>query len=267
MVTLETDLYRVRIDPARGGVLTSLLVKDGNREFVDGAAGRLFNEYRGYFVAEKKWASSADSPATVTIVERGPVRVRAQVSGQILGRRFQTMITLEQGRPRIDFTARFTYDQDTWIGDPWDIKPEDRRSERRRSQNDGRWKFQAFFPVPFGNRAIYKNAAYDVCRSRLVDTYFQRWDEIKHNIVLHWVDVVDEQQKLGLAVLSDHTTAYTHGPEHPLALVMGWGWEGGSGGASARCVERSRSTTDWFRTPEFGTRRRFRARPPAGTNR
>jgi alpha-mannosidase len=28
-------------------------------------------------------------------------------------------------------------------------------------------------------------------------------------------------------VFSDHTTAYTHGPEHPLALVMGWGWEGG----------------------------------------
>ena len=28
-------------------------------------------------------------------------------------------------------------------------------------------------------------------------------------------------------MLSDHTTAYTHGSEHPLALVMGWGWEGG----------------------------------------
>jgi len=81
--------------------------------------------------------------------------------------------------------------------------------------------------VPFRNQAIDKNAAYDVCRSRNRDTFFQKWNEIKHNIILHWVDVVDEQQKLGLAILSDHTTAYTHGPDHPPALVMGWGWEGG----------------------------------------
>jgi alpha-mannosidase len=39
--------------------------------------------------------------------------------------------------------------------------------------------------------------------------------------------VVDESQGAGLAVFSDHTTAYTHGPQHPLALVLGWGWEGG----------------------------------------
>lgn len=227
MVVLETDLYRVRIDPAHGGTIASLIAKDGNREFVDAASDRRFNEYRGYFVSEQKWASSADSPASVTIAERGPVRVRAVVSGQILGRRFQTTITLAQGQRRIDLSARFTYDQDTWIGDPWDIKPEDRRVERRRSHHDGRWKLQAFFPVPFRNQALYKNAAFDVCRSRNLDTYFQKWDEIKHNIILHWVDVVDPQQKLGLAVFSDHTTAYTHGPDHPLALVMGWGWEGG----------------------------------------
>ena len=179
------------------------------------------------FVSEQKWASSADNRATVTITERGPVRVRALVSGQVLGRRFQTTITLAEGQRRIDLSARFTYDQDTWIGDPWDIKPEDRRTERRRSPHDGRWKLQALFPVPFRNQAVYKNAAYDVCRSRNPDTYFQKWDEIKHNIILHWVDIFDEQQKLGMAVLSDHTTAYTHGPDHPPALVMGWGWEGG----------------------------------------
>ena len=130
------------------------MAKDGNREFVDAASERRFNEYRGYFVSEQKWASSADNRANVTIVERGPVRVRAQVSGQILGRRFQTTITLAEGQRRIDLSARFTYDQDTWIGDPWTIKPEDRRTERRRSHHDGRWKLQALFPVPFRNQAI-----------------------------------------------------------------------------------------------------------------
>jgi alpha-mannosidase len=226
-VVLETDVYKVRLDPKRGGIISSLIVKDGGREVVDTAAERLFNEYRGYFVTEKKWASSADSPANVTISERGPVRVRAQISGNILGRRFQTTITLAQGEHRIDFSARFTYDQDTWIGDPWDINPADRRTERRRSPHDGRFKLQAFFPAPLRNRSIYKNAAFDVCKSRNENTWFQGWHEIKHNIVLNWVDVVDEQQKTGLAVFSDHTTGYTHGPDHPLALVMGWGWEGG----------------------------------------
>jgi alpha-mannosidase len=81
--------------------------------------------------------------------------------------------------------------------------------------------------VPLRSRSIYKNAAFDVCKSRNENTWFQGWHEIKHNIVLNWVDVVDEQQKTGLAVFSDHTTGYTHGPDHPLALVMGWGWEGG----------------------------------------
>ena len=84
-----------------------------------------------------------------------------------------------------------------------------------------------FFPVALKNRAIYKNAAYDVCRSRNADTHFQRWDEIKQNLVVNWVDVVDESEKTGLGLFSDHTTAYSHGPDHPLALVMAWGWEGG----------------------------------------
>ena len=139
-VILETDLYRVRIDPARGGTISSLVAKDGNREFVDAASERRFNEYRGYFVSEQKWASSADNRATVTIAERGPVRVRALVSGQILGRRFQTTITLAEGQRRIDLSARFTYDQDTWIGDPWDIKPEDRRT--RAAPLPSRWPLE-----------------------------------------------------------------------------------------------------------------------------
>jgi alpha-mannosidase len=227
MVVLENDLYRVRIDPARGGAITSLYVKKLAKEFCDTAARGAINEYRGYFIAQKQWRSSTEQLANVTVVENGPLRARVRISGQVGGVPFQTMIGLTEGRRRIEFQVRFSYEQDNWIGDPWDIKPEDRRSERRRSQNDGRWKLQAFFPVDLRNQAIYKNAAYDVRKSRNADTFFQGWDEIKHNILVNWVDLFDERQKLGLAVFSDHTTAYTHGREHPLALVLGWGWEGG----------------------------------------
>ena len=226
-VLLENDLYRLRIDPARGGAITSLFAKKLGKEFCEASAERSLNEYRGYFIAQKRWRSSTEQSANVSILENGPMRARVRISGQVGGVPFQTMIALAEGRRRIDFQVRFNYEQETWIGDPWDIKPEDRRSESRRSQNDGRWKLQAFFPVSLGNQVIYKNAAYDVCKSRNADTFFQRWDEIKHNIIVNWVDLFDERGKHGLAVLSDHTTAYTHGPEHPLALVLGWGWEGG----------------------------------------
>jgi alpha-mannosidase len=67
---------------------------------------------------------------------------------------YQTTIALAEGQRRIDFQSRFTFDQDTWIGDPWDIKPEDRRSEPRRSSNDGRWKLQAFFPISLARRGL-----------------------------------------------------------------------------------------------------------------
>ncbi len=226
-VLLESDLYRIRISPQKGGAITSLVDKKSGKEFCDPAAERAMNEYRGYFIAQKAWRSSTDQPANVQILENGPLRARVRVAGQVGGVPFQTMIALAEGRRRIEFQVRFTYEQDTFIGDPWDIKPEDRRSEPRRSSNDGRWKLQALFPASLRNHAIYKNAAYDVCKSRNADTYFQRWDEIKHNMIVNWVDLFDENQKMGLAVLSDHTTAYTHGPDHPLALVLGWAWEGG----------------------------------------
>ncbi len=226
-VVVESDLYTLRLDPRRGGAVTSLVDKRLRKEFCDPASERLFNEYRGYFVTQKQWRSSSEEPARITITESGPLRAQVRVAGKVGGCPYMTTITLVDGQRRIDFDARFTFEQETWIGDPWDIKPENRRSEPRRSSNDGRWKLQALFPVTLKNHAIYKNAAYDVCRSRNSDTYFQRWDEIKHDIVTNWVDLVDEQDGKGLAVLSDRTTGYTHGPDHPLSLVMGWGWEGG----------------------------------------
>jgi alpha-mannosidase len=224
---LENEFYRLRLDPNRGGAITSLFAKQLRKEFCDPAAERLFNEYRGYFVKEARWRSSAESAARLSIIENGPLRARASVAGQVAGNRFQTTVTLVEGQRRIDFSVRFTFDQDTWVGDPWDIAPENRRTERRRSHHDGRFKLQAFFPVALQNHAVYKNAAYDVCRSRNANTWFQGWHEIKHNIILNWADLLDEKAGHGLAVFSDHTTAYTHGPDHPLALVLGWGWEGG----------------------------------------
>lgn len=225
---IETDLYSIALDGKRGGAITSLFAKSLGKEFVDLSHDRLFNEYRGYFIEEKQWFSSADSLVRFVVVESGPVRVKLQMAGAIGGHPFSCTIAASQGQRRIDFHFAMGFKKETFIGDEVHLKPEERRAQRRKGHHDGRYKLQAFFPALLKASTLQKNAAYDVCKSRLGDTYFQSWDEIKHNIILNWVDVTDEAQGMGLGLLSDHTTAYTHGSDHPLALVLGWGGEGGS---------------------------------------
>src|SRR5690606_16693480 len=56
-------------------------------------------------------------------------------------------------------------------------------------------------------------------KSQLDSTYFGRWDDIKHNIILNWLDVYDEKSQTGLAILTDHTGSYLHGPDMPIGLT------------------------------------------------
>lgn len=224
-VTIESDLYRIRFDASRGGAISSFFSKALQREFC--AAGKLLNEFRGFFIEQKLWRSSAEQAATLELLETGPLRAKIQIKGEVGGCPYRSEITVSQGQRRIDFQNTFQFKEETWIGDPWDIKPEDRMKERRRSSNNGRYKLQALFPAQLDDIAIYKNSAYDVCRSRNASTNFERWDEIKQNIVLNWVDAYDAGQNLGLAVLSDRTTEYSYGDGDPLGLILGWGWEAG----------------------------------------
>jgi alpha-mannosidase len=224
-VMLENDLYRIRFDTRQGGAIGSLYSKSLGKEFC--AQGKLLNEFRGYFIAQQKWCSSAENPVRIDVLEQGPLRATVRISGSVGGCAFRSVAAIVQGQERIDFHTAFQFDEDTWIGDPWDIKPQDRRKERRRSSNNGRWKLQAVFPAALDDCAVYKNSAFDVCRSRNASTHFQRWDEIKHNIITNWVDVFDAKQNLGLALFSDRTTAYSFGEGDPLGLILGWGWEAG----------------------------------------
>lgn len=224
-ISIETDLYQIRLDPARGGAVTSLFSKDMNKEFCDPASERLFNEYRGYFITEKQWASSAEKSARVEIVENGPVRVRVLVAGEILGRPYRSTMTVVQGQRRIDFLVSFDFGNETFIGDPFYSKG-GHAGTQRRSHHNCYFKLQAFFPVSVRNQTLYKNSAYDVCRSENEDTFYTRWDSIKHNIIVNWVDVIDDREQHGLALLSDHTGSYAHGKDYPLSLVLAWGYVG-----------------------------------------
>jgi len=224
-VVVVTDLYDIRLDTARGGVITSWYDKALNRAIV--SADQPFNEYAGFLAEHDRWASSTETPADVTIKENGPLRVVVEIKGKFADADFATTLSAARGRRRVDFHVRFHYGRETWIGHPWRMAPEHRSTERRKSHHYTRYKLQARFPMKPDGRRLYKNSAFDVTLSRHEDTHYERWDEIKHNIILNWIDVYDERGNYGLAVFSDHTTDYSHGPDGVTALTLGWGGEGG----------------------------------------
>ena len=83
------------------------------------------------------------------------------------------------------------------------------------------------FPTSLGEVVVDKNAPFDVCRSKLENTHFKSWDNIKNNVVLHWVDVVQPRKGgRGLALMTDHTTSYRHGKGEPLGLTVQYSGNG-----------------------------------------
>jgi alpha-mannosidase len=215
---IETDLYSLTLDAARGGVITRLITKGPHaKNYVDGRSPHYLNELRGNFYSEGGFHSSTETPARLTLLENGPLRMRVQIDGQIAGTPFTQLLTFEQGEPRIDIHLELRWTGNHHIGEsPDSIKGYPLKKE---FYNDS-FKLQALFPVALEGQKIYKNAPFDVLRSRLPDTFFDSWDSIKNVVVLNWVDVTDAAGKNGLAVFTDETTSYAHGPHYPLALTV-----------------------------------------------
>jgi alpha-mannosidase len=215
---IETDLYTLIIDPAKGGVITRLTTKGSNpKVFTDTKALRHFNELRGNFYLEGGFHSNTETPAKLDILENGPLRVRVQIRGGIAGTPLTQLLTLEQSEPRIDIHLQIDWTTDHKIGEsPDSIKGYPLKKE---FYNDS-FKLQALLPVALRDQKIYKNAPFDVLKSRLPDTFFDSWDSIKNVVILNWVDVAANDDKYGLAVFSDETTSYDHGPGYPLALTV-----------------------------------------------
>src|SRR5262249_20105035 len=163
-VILETDMFSIAIDPAKGGRIRSLFAKDLGREFVDESSQRSFNEFRGYFGSEQKWLSSVDAPAEVRIIEQGPRRVAAGIHGRIGAWPFVTLVSAAVGGRRIDFRTTFELPIDSSpfggrqrpqpgdvqakrfrVGAPSDTGQATTRSIRRPFY-DSSFKLQALFP-------------------------------------------------------------------------------------------------------------------------
>jgi len=220
-VVLETDLYKLVIDKSKGGTIKSLIAKKvGNKEFVDAKNERGFNELRGNFFNDGGFHSTSENPVTISIIENGPVIVKAEIKGTLLNHSYTQTITLKQGERRIDCSLKINWKGNIGIGS--DYKQHgglDARDYQKPFYDDSQ-KLLALFPVNFSSQKIYKDAPFDVTESKLDNTFFTRWDSIKNNIVVSWVDVYDDKTNLGLALLTDHTTTYAHGQNLPLGLSV-----------------------------------------------
>ncbi|UCS93369.1 hypothetical protein KZP23_22455 [Echinicola marina] len=217
-VQVNTDYYEVLIDPSKGGVIESLKAKKlKGKELVDQHADRGFNEIRGHFYDLGKFLSSTDSPAKVEILENGPLMTTVSVKGQIGEHPFEQLLSFYQGERKIDFELTIDWQGSPGIGHYSQMEVYKAEDPEKAFYNDA-YKLLVHFPLGFDQQQVYKNAPFDVTMSDLESTFFNRWDSIKNNIILNWVDVMDEDENLGVALFSDHTTSYAHAKDHPLAL-------------------------------------------------
>ena len=220
---VETDLYTAIIDPAKGGTIQSLIAKQiNNKEFVDKTNPRKFNELRGDFFKDGGFHSSADQAAEVTVLEKGPAQVVLQVKGMIDRHAFTQLLNFTQGQKRIDIHLKIDWQGNPGIGSPTGQSGKYEATSLQKAFYDDRDKLLALFPLNLKGQKVYKNAPFDVTESKLNNTFFTRWDSIKNNVVLNWVDVTDASNTYGMAMLTDHTTNYTHGESFPLGLDIAY---------------------------------------------
>lgn len=267
-VTVENGMYRLVFDADHGGVIRSLSLlapsllrsKDisslesaspagPNRiiEFADSTSKYAIGELRGFFYDEGRFHSSTESPASVTVRDRGLIKT-VEIRGEIASVPFTQTITLKEGDRKIGIGLRID-----WIGDRGIGKyaQKDTYAANRRAFYDDRYKLNLMFPVFSGMATLYKDAPFDVCESRLEDTYYETWDSLKHNVVLHWLDLMEQDSDRGFAVLSDHTGSYSFGKGDPLCLTVQfsghglWGRHYGINGPEEMSFAIVPHTGDW----------------------
>lgn len=218
---IETDLYTIILDQQNGGRIKSLKAKKlDNKEFIDQASANAFNGLKGNFFRDTGMKSSKENPAVLTILENGAASASVSIRGSVAGYSFTQILTVNQGQERIDCSLKIDWTGNPGIGNAYRQKERWQAQERQKAFYDDRDKLLLLFPLNLKSPKIYKDAPFDVTASRLQDTYFDRWDSIKNNILLNWVDLTAGDNSYGMTIFSDHTTSYVFGKDHPLSLTV-----------------------------------------------
>ena len=226
-VLMETDLYRIVLDKHRGGSFKSFILKtQHNRELIDENNNNRFNALRGNFYNDGGIHASSDNPATINVIENGPLMSKVEIKGEIASQAFTQIIILYAGVQRIDCNLTINWKMNIGIGSGFKQRGGLEAKEMRKPFYNDSLKLLALFPVNIQTGKIYKDAPFDVTESKLNNTFFTSWDSIKNNIILNWVDLYDAKNNVGLALFTDHTTNYTYGPDFPLGLNVQYSGSG-----------------------------------------
>lgn len=214
---IETEAFRLVLDKSKGGTFSSLVAKyAGHKEYVDPQNVYRFGEISGNFYEKGNFYSSKDQPVEFYIVRDDALQTTVEIRGFIDVHPFVQTLNLRSGQQLIDFDLKIDWQGTVGIGE-YDQRHD--WTDDRRAYTDDRYKLQVLFPTNLTAQTLYKNAPFDVVESRQDSTYFGKWSDIKHNVILNWVDVVEEGNTNGMAVFTDHTTSYVHGTDYPLALT------------------------------------------------
>jgi len=211
--TMENDHYRLTFDLKHGGVLTSLYDKQQGREVVDRDNAYGFCELRGFFGRDGRFRSSTESTAKAEIVKDNVFVQSLRIAGEIAGVPCSQTFTLKKDEPQIDVQLVIDWKRNVHIGS--------HRGEKDKHIvpfYNTKYTLNVLFPAALKQPRLWKDAPFDVCESRLDSTFFDRWTDILHNIILSWVDIADDES--GLALFSDHTTSYSFARDYPLALTV-----------------------------------------------
>ena len=221
---VENNFYRIVFDASKGGRIKSLIDKEANnRELIDPNEKFAFCEMRGYFFEDEKFYSSVEQPARISVINDNPIEKSIKIEGFIHKHPFTQVVTLSDSQKTIDFSLKIHWVDNPGIGE---YRQGENWRENRRAFYDDRFKLSILFPTNLTSPSLFKNAPFDVCESRLDNTFFNTWDSIKHNIILNWVDLFDKKNDYGLALLSDHTTSYSFGAGYPLGLTAQYAGRG-----------------------------------------
>lgn len=222
-IELTNDLLSIVISPDQGGSVVSVTDRKSRKEIVDRSSGYAFNGLTAFYPERGERHGSDEAPAEVVKLYTGPVCAAVSIRGSIDGVPYTQTMRLTAGSKLIDCSLTIDWDGPApQIGSP---EPED-GDRYDNSGNRLTWKTPHFnahekmnltFPVK-GQGKIFKDAPFDVCESRLETTEFSSFDDLKHIVILDWVDL--ETTGSSMALFTDHTTSYTYGPDFPLGLTV-----------------------------------------------
>lgn len=222
-VVLENDQYRLTFDLKRGGIISSWIDKlNGRKELVNQSAEQSFGELRGFFSERGGMRSSVENVAKATCLADHPLLQQICIDGEVAGVPFSHIVTLTKGQRRVDCKLKIHWTEDTPIGGPYHSLDD----KRLTPFYDTRYMLRLFLPVSLQKPLLSKDAPFDVCESKLDNTFFNSWDSIKHNVALSWVDLSEGVKGRGFALFTDHTTSYSYGQDEPLALTVQYSGNG-----------------------------------------